>query len=260
MQTLTPAGTNLVNELANRYGLSNEAILHMLISVNNGGGSMAQFNSPELGGGGQWMRGGMTMVGDMFNDGLKNTVNNLCSELSDALANMEIFPVIPAGTSESNQWWPSDLGSPFSSGGQNNTRYAVFPERLAVEVNGEVTVYDTLDHNIGGVSQQQGNDTSMTFSSQYGIVSVNQLPVVSGKMANSIPVQNNFVAPDIAIQTEFNPTPQAEPLINQNEQATNLSSADDVIELIGKIAKLRDSGAISKQDFDVKKQELLARI
>lgn len=260
MQTLTPAGTNLVNDLSNRYGLSYEAVLHMLIAVNNGGGTMAQFNSPELGGGGQWMRGGMTMVGDMFNGGLKNTVNNLCSELSDALANTEVFPVIPAGTPGSNQWWPGDLGSPSSSGGQNNTRYAVFQNRLAIETNGEVTVYDTLDHNIGGVSQQQGNDMSLTFSSQYGTVSVNQLPVISGKMNNSNPPQNNFVSQEPVMEPAFNQEPQSEPFIdNQNVQA-DLSSADDIIELISKLATLRDSGAISEQDYNTKKQELLARI
>ena len=42
------------------------------------------------------------------------------------------------------QWWPGDLGSPSSSGGQNNIRYAVFPgaRRLAVEIDGQTTVYD----------------------------------------------------------------------------------------------------------------------
>jgi hypothetical protein len=46
-----------------------------------GGGTLAQFNCnhPELGGNGQWMSGGMTMVGDMFNYGLKATVSGLCS-------------------------------------------------------------------------------------------------------------------------------------------------------------------------------------
>jgi hypothetical protein len=48
------------------YNLSTDAVLHMLVSVNNGGCTMAQFNCPELGGGGQWMSGGMTMVGDIF--------------------------------------------------------------------------------------------------------------------------------------------------------------------------------------------------
>lgn len=273
MQKLTPAGENLVNNLASRYNISTDAVVHMLVAVNNGGGSMAQFNSPELGGSGQWMRGGMTMVGDMFNNGLRNTVDNLCSELSDAIANMQIFPVIPAGTPGSSQWWPADLGSPFSSGGQNNTRYAVFPGRLAVELNGEVTVYDTLNHNIGGVSQQQGGNDSLTFSSQFGTISVNQLPVVSGQGVDTAAVQNNFLAPEQSIGSNgqntnnqspaFNDPNFADPAVTDASQAAsqvNLESADEVIELISKLAKLREAGAISQQDFDTKKQELLARI
>ena len=59
---------------------------------------MAQFNCPELGGSGQWMSGGMAMVGDMFNHGLKNTVDNLCAELSNALVNTQMFPVLPTGS------------------------------------------------------------------------------------------------------------------------------------------------------------------
>ncbi|MEA1919460.1 MAG: SHOCT domain-containing protein, partial [Campylobacterota bacterium] len=58
MQKLTPEGQNLVNDLSFRYNLSPDAIIHMIAAVNNGGGTMAQFNSPELGGSGQWMQGG----------------------------------------------------------------------------------------------------------------------------------------------------------------------------------------------------------
>ena len=42
-----------------------------------------------------------------------------------------------------------------------------------------MTVYDTLDHQIGGVSQQQGAGASLTFTSQHGTVPVASLPVVS---------------------------------------------------------------------------------
>lgn len=258
MQKLTPDGINLVNDLSNRYQLSNDAVIHMLVAVNNGGGSMAQFNSPELGGSGQWMRGGMTMVGDMFNHGLKMTVDNLCSELSNALSNMQVFPVIPAGTPGSNQWWPSDCGTPFSSGGQNNIRYAVFPGKLAVEQNGQVTVYDTLNHNIGGVSQQQGGNTSLTFSSQFGTVSVTQLPIISGPGSGTPPAQTNFAEPPVS-EPVVAPPPTAgnnQPLDNN---LLNLSS-DEIISLLEKLAKLRDAGAITEQDFNAKKTELLARI
>jgi len=78
MQKLTDAGDRFITELSNRYNLSRDAVIHMTIAVNNGGCSMAQFDCPELGGSGQWMQGGMTMVGDMFNHGLKATVDNLC--------------------------------------------------------------------------------------------------------------------------------------------------------------------------------------
>ncbi|WP_220488739.1 SHOCT domain-containing protein, partial [Pseudoalteromonas sp. SR45-5] len=192
MQKLTDVGENLVNGIASRYNLSHDAVIHMLVSVNNGGCSMAQFNCPELGGSGQWMRGGMTMVGDMFNNGLKSTVDNLCNELANILSNNQIFPVIPVGSPGSNQWWPGNLGCPFSSGAQNNIRYAIFPNRLAVELNGQVSVYDTLDHNIGGVSQQQGNNTSLTFNSQWGTINVNTLPLISGQTPTPPEPQKDF--------------------------------------------------------------------
>ena len=261
MQKLTPQGQNLVNDLCARYNLSADAVIHMIIAVNNGGGTMAQFNSPELGGGGQWMQGGMTMVGDMFNNGLKNTVDNLCSEISNALLTTEVFPVIPAGTPGSNQWWPTDLGAPFSSGGQNNSRYAVFPNRLAVDFNGQVTVYDTLDHNIGGVSQQQGGNNSLTFSSQYGTISVSTLPIISGQGEATPAPQTNFVEPapiesapqEIYIQENEPAAPQA---IHQEEN----KSTNDIIELIEKLSNLNSAGVLTDDEFNTKKSELLSRI
>lgn len=295
MQNLTQAGQQLVNNLSAKYNLSFDAVLHMLISVNNGSGSMAQFNCPELGGSGQWMRGGMTMVGDMFNHGLKMTVDNLCNELANGLANIQVFTPIPKGTPGSNQWWPGNLGQPFSSGAQNNIRYAVFPNRLAVELNGQVTVYDTLDNNIGGVSQQQGGDSSLTFSSQYGTIAVNSLPIVSGNGLsnngmsnnqannsqsnnnqssnnqfnnNTAPApQRNFAEPRQNLQQNNQQSFQSNTSTHQPNQASqqttfvpNTSSIDDVIKVIEKLAKLRDAGAISDNEYNTKKTELLNRI
>lgn len=259
MQNLTPAGQNVVSNLAQRYGVSQDAIVHMLVAVNNGGGTMAQFNCPELGGSGQWMRGGMTMVGDMFNYGLKATVDSLCNELSNSLASTQIFPVAPPGSRHSNQWWPGNLGSPFSSGAQNNIRYAVFPQRLAVELNGQVTVYDTLNHNIGGVSQQQGSDTSLTFSSQFGTVAVSSLPVVSGPGLPPQP-QTNFAAPappPVYSQPQSGYAPSSPAPVGQN---STQASTDDIVALIEKLSRLRDAGALSDDEFNSKKTELLNRL
>jgi hypothetical protein len=259
MQKLTNEGQQFLNDISQRYNLSHDAVMHMLISVNNGGGSMAQFNCPELGGSGQWMSGGMTMVGDMFNHGLKMTVDNICSELANGLASMQVFAPLPKGSLSSNQWWPTDLGQPFSSGAQNNIRYAVFPNRLAVELNGNVTIYDTLDNNISGVSQQQGGDSSLTFSSQYGTIAVNSLPVVSGQAQASAP-QANFAEPVMNTPVEEQAVSQVNKEEVVSEPATQTSNIDDVISVIGKLAKLRDAGAISDDEFNSKKSELLGRI
>jgi hypothetical protein len=254
MQKLTDIGENLVNNMASRYGLSHDAVVHMLVAVNNGGCSMAQFNCPELGGSGQWMRGGMTMVGDMFNYGLKNTVDNLCNELANILSNNQIFPIVAAGTPGSSQWWPIDLGSPFSSGAQNNIRYAVFPNRLAVELNGQVSVYDTLDHHISGVSQQQGGNNSLSFNSQWGTINVNSLPLISGQSQPPAP-QTNFAETTQQAspqQTPFQKTEETSDLTNKQYEAAN-----QMIEIIKKLAELRDLGVLTESEFNTKKADLL---
>ena len=250
MQNLTPVGQNIVSDIAYRYNLSSDAVIHMLVAVNNGGGTMAQFNSYELGGSGQWMQGGMTMVGDMFNHGLKATVDNLCNELSSALSQNQMFPAVPAGTPGSNQWWPQELGTPFSSGGQNSIRYAIFPQCLAVENNGNITVYDTLDHQIGGVSQQQGGDTSLSFSSQYGTVSVSSLPVVSGIEPQSAPQTNFANSPIENTQMETDTT----------QLSSSTASSEEALQLLEQLGRLRDAGVLTPEEFDNKKRELLARI
>ena len=80
-----------------------------------------------------------------------------------------------------SDWWPEGLNSPGSSGSQNDMRYAFFPKqrRLAIEQNGKVTQYDTGDHRISGVSQQQQGSGGMpTFSSQDGEVDLASLKQV----------------------------------------------------------------------------------
>jgi hypothetical protein len=260
MQKLTQEGQNIVNNLSNRYNLSQDAVIYMIGAVNNGGGSMAQFNCPELGGGGQWMRGGMTMVGDMFNYGLKNTVDNLCNDISNALSTTIIFPLAPKGTRQSNQWWPGELGNPFSSGAQNSTRYAIFQNRLAVDVNGNVTVYDTLDNNISGISQQQGGNNSLTFSSQYGTILVSTLPVVSGgNQINNTP-QNNFIEPVKNNFIEPVNEPITQPIINNSSNSMPNESSKVIIELIEQVASLHKAGILTDNEFNTKKSELLSRL
>ena len=80
-------------------------------------------------------------------------------------------------------WWPKSLGEhPNSAGSQNNVRYAYFGDshRLVVDRDGQVTVHDSGDHQINGVSQSQGSGKAaeVTFSSQKGDVDLSSLPTV----------------------------------------------------------------------------------
>jgi hypothetical protein len=52
---------------------------------------MAQFSHPEFGGSGQWMRGGMSMIGDMFNSGLKSRVDSLLFERTKQIVSGTFF-------------------------------------------------------------------------------------------------------------------------------------------------------------------------
>ena len=74
-------------------------------------------------------------------------------------------------------WWPADLGEPSSSGGQDGMRYAFFSarRRLLIEDGGELTTYDTGEHQISGVSQAQSSGRSLSFTSQDGKVSLEAL-------------------------------------------------------------------------------------
>jgi len=167
-----------IAEIAVRHGFSPDAGRAVAEALRRGGGTMAQFNHPELGGMGQWVAGGMLMIGDMFNDGLKARVGALCRDLAAAPG-----PVPAAAEQQPGQtshWWPAGLGSASATGAQNDMRYACFPEtrRLAVMRDGRVRVYDTGDHRIGGFSQQQSGSQSLSFSSQTGPVRLEDLKEV----------------------------------------------------------------------------------
>jgi hypothetical protein len=84
---LTDQGLQKINDLARHYGVSADAVMTLLQALMNSKGTMAQFDHRELGGAGQWMPGGMTMVGDVFHHGLKAKATSNASkyyEISEA--------------------------------------------------------------------------------------------------------------------------------------------------------------------------------
>jgi Short C-terminal domain len=266
MQPLTPYAEQGVQNLAQRYGVSVDAVQTLLAAVAAGGGTMAQFYHSELGGGGQWMQGGMTMVGDMFNSGLQSRVAGLCSELSSLLSNGPVFAPLPpqpgsgfmSMNSGGSSWWPAELGSPSSSGGQNQSRYAYFPQarRLAIESYGQVTLYDTLDHQIGGVQQQQGGASgSLSFSSQFGTFTVDSLPRVTSNQANA---GNNYAPPNPPPQPVYQaPAPF---YASDPGPAVNAQSPSDILAALERLGQLHSQGVLSSDEFRSKKADLLARL
>ena len=277
MQALTAAANQAIASLSNRYGVSEDAVRTLLFAVSAGGGTMAQFYHVDLGGGGQWMRGGMTMVGDMFNSGLKSTVDGICTELSSLLATQTVFAPLPASESSrggaygghsTNAWWPAELGSPSSSGGQNDSQYAYFPglARLAVKQGGYVAIYDTLDHQIGGVQQQQGGSTgSFSFSSQRGTFSVDSLPFAPASTGDippspayapqrDAPAPGHWQSPGHA----QSPEPSYANPSNTSRQAGR--SPEEILAAIERLGDLHRKGLLSDSDFQTKKADLLAQL
>ena len=265
MHRLTDQGQRIINDLSQRYGVSNDAVMIMLNAVMEGNGTMAQFSHPDFGGAGQWMQGGMTMVGDMFNYALKSKVEGLCAELSSLIASQQpnLFrPISSQSQSQGSQqqrgygqvslfvsgaggrgnWWPAELGVPASTGAQNNIRYAYFPSscRLAVEISGHVTVYDTQDHQISGVSQQQSTDASLTFTSQYGLVRIDNLPVIASERVTS---QQPVEATQPGANDVFGSAP-----------------GGDIFSKIEQLAELRKKDILTEDEFSAKKAELLKKL
>lgn len=238
---LTAEGQTLVEDMARRHAVGTNAVLALLDALERGGGTQAQFSHPDLGGMGQWSRGGMIMVGDMFNSALQARVDQLCLDLSDLLRSHRLFVRERQGPSSSGgAWWPEAFGVPSSSGSQNDMRYAFFPEtrRLALERGGVLTTYDTRDHRITGVSQQQSGTQNLTFTSQYGTVRLYDLGLIA---------------------TAETP----ERTSTQPRQATLHGQAEPETDVFAKIERLHDlhlKGVLSDGEFSAKKKELLDRL
>jgi hypothetical protein len=278
--TVTTEAANAIADIAQRHGLSQEAVLAMLVALREGGGTMAQFNVPELGGNGQWMRGGMTMVGNMFDNALKARVDALCNELSQLLATTAVFPA-PAPSSQAqglfgaNNWWPGDLGVPSSAGGQNDVRYAFFPgtRRLAIQINGVTKVFDTGEHHIGGVQQQQGAGYgSVGFTSQFGTFGVSSLRELGTQQVAHTPAATP--GPQHQSQYQSGPAPHFPPEAPAPESPApeppaakpNSGASDDagnsqaIVAAIESLAGLHQRGILSDEEFSTKKAELLSRL
>jgi hypothetical protein len=228
------------------------------------------------------MQGGMMMLGDMFNHHLKGRVDALCNDLSSILANQP--GLLHSGSFQSQSqsgggqqqqngggmggfvgqsslfvpdpaqhWWPRDLGQPSATGSQNNVQYAYFgnARRLAVKTGGQVWVYVTQDHRIGGFSQKQGSGGSILFTSQYGTVLLSALPVVS---IDGVPQQ-----PPAQSSWPPQPAPGANPPSGPAANPATGAEAD-IFGAIERLGQLHANGLLTDDEFSQKKAELLGRL
>lgn len=270
-QQLTDEAEQAVSDLAQRHGVSRDAVRTLLHAVSAGGGRMAQFSHPELGGNGQWMLGGMTMVGDMFNNGLKARVSALCQDLANLLASQPVF-ALEAGASQasaaagagkaftratagmgaggaSGAWWPQALGQPSSSGNANDRHYAVFPQarRLALKQGAEIAIYDTLHHQITGVQQHShGGSGSLTLTSQHGFVELASLPQVNP-------------SPQARQAKEEVPAGPAAKAPAQGAPSSAMTT-DQILRALEQLGQLHQQGVLNSAEFETKKAELLAKL
>ena len=261
MPDLSSEARNRLESLATHHGVSLDAATTLFRAVAAGGGSMAQFSHPELGGMGQWSPG-MTMVGDMFNAGLKHRVQALCTDLADLVretapstAGSLQFQSQGEPGAASGSWWPAGLGSPASSGGQNTMRYAYFPaaSRLAVQQDGRSSLYDTGSCQIFGASQQQGGIQSLTFSTSQGTMRLEDFAPVDAA-PSAVP------APSAAQPAGEPGPPQAASVPTSQAGSGPAMAGGDPLALLERLADLLAKGVLTAEEFAAKKADLLGRL
>ena len=141
------------------------------------------------------------------------------------------------GFGSDGQWWPAEIGSP--------------------QQGGRVRVYDTGEHRLSGFSQQQGGDRSLTFTSQFGLVRVADLPLVGPQSAQrQDPPPSDFAAPS---QTPAAVPPAATFAAPNGTPGAPLAT-DDILKTIERLSELRRRDVLTEEEFMAKKAELLARL
>jgi hypothetical protein len=213
----------------------------------------------------------MLMVGDMFNHGLKAKVAALCEEIaalldthdrtSEAEGSSSLFVVDPAQPAGGTRW-PEELGTPTSTGSQNDMHYAVFPQtrRLAIASGDALTIYDTGDHRISGLGQQQGATGSITLTSQHGPVRLDDLAVVrEGGAASS----SSVIATEPTKPGAPTSDPRSPGLAMARAPVGAKTGENDHNAIFAKIeglAGLHAKGHLTDEEFREKKTDLLARL
>jgi hypothetical protein len=154
----------------------------------------------------------------------------------------------------------------------------VFPSvrRLAIQIGSVTRIFDTGEHHIGGVQQQQaGGLGTVMFTSQLGTFAVNSLrevdtdrgdskadvasevaPATSAPQNPSIPTQSASSAKQTS-----SPSPSTVPSTSTvSRESVPSSDAAAIISAIESLAGLHQRGILTAEEFAAKKAELLGRL
>jgi hypothetical protein len=136
-----------------------------------------------------------------------------------------------------------------------------------VKESGRLAVYDTLDHQIGGVQQQQGGSMgSFSFSSQFGTFSVDSLPFAPESPGYVPPAPTGFQPP--APAPEYPPaqppgpaeSAQSSAYAPSNQAPRVMRTPEEILSAIEGLGDLHRRGLLSDAEFQAKKAELLAQL
>ena len=119
-----------------------------------------------------------------------------------------------------------------------------------MHLNGVTRVFDTGDHRIAGVSQQQGGGFgSIVFTSQHGTIDVASLTELGDRQVAETPA---------AAPTPRHRAPEPAPEATSGAVASGDQAA--IIAAIESLAGLHERGILSDDEFAAKKAELLGRL
>jgi len=85
-------------------------------------------------------------------------------------------PMKPMKFSDVPPWWPKELGKPNATGSQDQVQYAYFKDarRLLLREQGRMSIYDTGEYQIQGLSQASDIAHARMLTDQ-GPVEISQL-------------------------------------------------------------------------------------
>jgi hypothetical protein len=183
---------DVIPSIAQRYHVSLDAAREVERALRATGGRQAQFSHPELGGSGQWMPG-MLMIHAGADRQLRARVEGLLDEVAAVVRGSETAspaalardPNAPAASSRvdlpaGESWWPASYGHPTAHGCQSGIRYALFPGRrcVLVQVGSRIDCFDTADHQVRGVGQQQGHASRLVLTTATGEIPLDHLECI----------------------------------------------------------------------------------